>query len=141
MAQNPTASAAASNKRLPATRKTPGKVTTTKPPLKAAAKPVRKPAVRPMSHVPHVAKPAKAAKPAKSRKIRLVRDSFTMPEAEHALIAALKKRCLAIGVAARKSELLRAAILSLADLDDRAVVIALRRLDVIKTGRPAKAKK
>lgn len=92
-----------------------------------------------MSLVPYVAKPPKSTKPAK--KIRLIRDSFTMPETERALIAGLKQRCLALGVEARKSEILRAALAVLADLDDKAVVIELRRLQVIKAGRPAKTKK
>jgi len=99
-----------------------------------------------------VAKPAPVAvevtsevhateKPPKLKKTHLVRDSFTMPEAEYAMLALLKKRCLAVGVAAKKSELLRAAVAGLVALDDQALVAALQRLDAIKTGRPAKALK
>jgi hypothetical protein len=47
-----------------------------------------------------------------------VRDSFTMPENEYAVIAALKKRCVVAGVPAKKSEILRAAIANLAKLSD-----------------------
>ena len=83
----------------------------------------------------------KKAKPAKVKKARLVRDSFTMPEGEYAQIAALKARCLSAGVAAEKSEILRAAVASLAKLNDASVLAAVRRLDVIKTGRPAKGSK
>ena len=83
----------------------------------------------------------KKAKPAKVKKAKLVRDSFTMPEGEYAQIAALKARCLKAGVAAKKSEILRAAVASLAKLSDAAVLAAVRRLDVIKTGRPAKGAK
>ncbi len=83
----------------------------------------------------------KADKPEKPKKIKLVRDSFTMPETEYALIAALKKRCLEAGVSAKKSEILRAAVAGLAKLSDKSVVSAIRRLDVIKTGRPAKGSK
>ncbi len=61
-----------------------------------------------------------------------------MPAAEYAAIAALKKRCLDAGVAAKKSEILRAAILGFARLGDAKVVAAIRGLDAIKTGRPAK---
>lgn len=81
------------------------------------------------------------AKPAKVKKTKLVRDSFTMPAAEYAAIAALKKRCLDAGVAAKKSEILRAAILGFARLGDAKVVAAIRGLDAIKTGRPAKGAK
>ena len=139
MAQKPPADMA--DKSQPATRKTPRKPAASRPARKAAAKPAQQPAALPAIDIPSSAEPAKAAMPAKLRKSRLVRDSFTMPEAEHALIAALKKRCLKIGVAARKSELLRAAIAGLAALDDQAVVAALQRLDVVKTGRPAKTPK
>ena len=64
-----------------------------------------------------------------------------MPELEYALIAALKKRCLDAGVSAKKSEILRAAVANLAKLSDASVAAAVRRLDAIKTGRPAKKSK
>lgn len=80
----------------------------------------------------------KAAKPAKAKKMKLVRDSFAMPESEYAQFAAVKKRCLSSGLAARKSEVLRAALAGLAALDDAAIVAAIRRLDLVKTGRPGK---
>jgi len=115
----------------------------------AETKPVARPAVRESSPAkkvahesePFVAKGNRADKPAKAKKARLVRDSFTMPEGEYALIAALKKRCLHAGVAAKKSEILRAAIANLAKLGDTSVVAAVRRLETIKTGRPAKSSK
>ena len=90
---------------------------------------------------PFVAKAKKASKPAKTKKPKLVRDSFTMPEREYALIAALKKRCLDAGVSVKKSEILRAAVANLAKLSDASVLAAVRRLEVIKTGRPAKGSK
>ena len=115
----------------------------------SAKKPVARPAARkspPAEKVAHEPEPFAtkrntADKPAKVKKAKLVRDSFTMPEGEYALIAALKKRCLNAGVAAKKSEILRAAIASLAKLSDASVVAAVRRLDAIKTGRPAKSSK
>ena len=67
-----------------------------------------------------------------------MRDSFTMPEAEHAVIAGLKKRCLTLGVAAKKSEILRAALAVLSRLSDADLATAIQGLAVIKTGRPAK---
>lgn len=70
-----------------------------------------------------------------------MRDSYTMPEAEHAVITGLKKRCLSLDVAARKSEVLRAALAVLARLSDAEVAAAIQGLAVIKTGRPAKGAK
>ena len=67
---------------------------------------------------------------------KVVRDSFTMPRAEHALIADLKSRALAQGVAARKSELLRAGIQLLDALENEELRRVLSRLARVKTGRP-----
>lgn len=83
----------------------------------------------------------KAGKPAKVKKAKRIRDSFTMPEGEYALIALLKKRCLDAGIPAKKSEILRAAIANLAKLSDTSMVSAVRKLQTIKTGRPAKSSK
>lgn len=84
---------------------------------------------------------AKVDKNAKPKKAKLVRDSFTMPELEYGLIAAVKKRCIAKGVAVKKSEVLRAAIISFAAQSDAAVSAALEALEIIKTGRPPKGQK
>jgi hypothetical protein len=98
----------------------------------AASKPVQ--AAKPVAS-------NKADKPVKAKKVKLVRDSFTMPEDEYAVIALLKKRCLDAGVSAKKSEILRAAVAGLAKLSDASVTASIRRLPVIKTGRPAKGSK
>ena len=107
----------------------------------AAAK--KSPPAKKIAHEPEPfpTQEIRKAKPAKVKKAKLVRDSFTMPEGEYAQIAALKARCLKTGVVAKKSEILRAAVASLAKLSDAAVLAAVRRLDVIKTGRPAKGTK
>src|SRR5712692_8801527 len=42
-----------------------------------------------------------------AKKAKVVRDSFTMPEADHGKLAELKSKCLAAGVSVKKSELLR----------------------------------
>ena len=75
------------------------------------------------------------------KKEKLVRDSFTMPESEYSLIAAVKRRCLAMGVAVKKSEVLRAAVIGFAALSDAELAVALQTLVVIKTGRPPQGKK
>lgn len=82
---------------------------------------------------------AKELKEEKHKKRKMVRDSFTMPETDYAHIAALKERCLKAGVSAKKSEVLRAALNCLATLSDIELTKAIADLDVIKTGRPAKA--
>lgn len=88
-----------------------------------------------------VARDKSVGKPPKHKKAKLIRDSFTMPDGEYAVIANLKMRCLDAGVPAKKSEILRAAVANLAKLSDSTLVAAIRRLEVIKTGRPAKGSK
>jgi len=77
----------------------------------------------------------------KPRKMKLVRDSFTMPQDEYDLLAELKSRCLAAGVAAKKSEILRAAVVRFAEASDLQVRRMIQKLPPIKTGRPAKDSK
>lgn len=125
--------------------------TEVKPPAKAAAKPAAKPAAKvvakPAAKV--VAKPAAKAQPSepaakvakpttpvKAAKVKLVRDSFTMPSDEYALLSELKQRALDGAHHAKKSELLRAGIKLLASLDNAALVRALSAVPAIKTGRP-----
>jgi len=87
------------------------------------------------SPVPEGRKATKA--PPKVRP-QLVRDSFTMPEADFAFIATLKARAMDSRRAAKKSELLRAGLRLLATLDSKALVAALDQLEPVKTGRPSK---
>ncbi|TFZ01641.1 hypothetical protein [Ramlibacter rhizophilus] len=81
---------------------------------------------------------AKTAGEEKPRKPKLVRDSFTIPKTEYAVIDALKERAARGGSPAKKSELLRAGIKLLASLDDAAFANAMKQVPTIKTGRPAK---
>lgn len=115
----------------------------TRPVAKTSSAVKRTPLAKKSAHepAPFVAKNKKPGKPAKVKKPKLVRDSFTMPDGEYALITALKKRCLNAGIPVKKSEILRAAVANLARLSDVSVVAAIRRLDIIKTGRPAKGSK
>lgn len=129
---------------------TPAAKPAAKPVVKAAAKPAAKPAAAPktVAAAAPVAAPKAAVsapekpveKSLKVKKGKLVRDSFTMPEAEYSLIAAVKKRCLTRGMAVKKSEVLRAAVISFAAQSDAAIAAALLTLSVIKTGRPLKGK-
>lgn len=120
--------------------------TTAKPVVKAAVKtaPINAASAMPMAAPKPTATKA-AAKPVvkniKPKKAKMIRDSFTMPEAEYSLIAAVKKRCLAQGIAAKKSEVLRAAIIGFVAQSDADVTAAVKSLAVIKTGRPPKGHK
>lgn len=78
-------------------------------------------------------------KPDPEERVKLVRDGFTMPEADYALIAELKHRLHAAHREAKKSELLRAGLQALALLDAQALAAALDRLAPVKTGRPRKS--
>jgi len=82
-----------------------------------------------------------AEKPAKVEKHRkkLVRDSFTMPADDFALIAMLKERALDGKRPAKKSELLRAGLRALIGLKATELAAALNALAPVKAGRPTKA--
>ena len=107
-----------------------------RPVAKSAAKPVVKP-VKAAAPTPTPAAPAQPPKPAKV-KAKLVRDSFTMPQADFAIIAALKERALGFRRPTKKSELLRAGLQALAGLNDTALQAALNALAPLKPGRPKK---
>lgn len=80
-----------------------------------------------------------ARKPDPEERLKLVRDGFTMPAADYALIAELKHRLHDVKREAKKSELLRAGLQALAKLDAPALAAALDGLAPVKTGRPRKA--
>lgn len=71
------------------------------------------------------------------KKPKLVRDSFTIPKAEYAAIDTLKGRALKLGVGVKKSELLRAGLMLLQQLNDAHFKAAMASVPTIKTGRPA----
>jgi hypothetical protein len=98
-----------------------------------AAKPAA-PAAKAVAAAPVVS----ASKPPKL-KAKLVRDSFTMPQADFDLIAGLKERALGFKRPAKKSELLRAGLQVLAGLNDTALRTTLNGLAPLKPGRPKKA--
>ena len=89
-------------------------------------------------HAPKHRAHGKASKKLTGPRPNLVRDSFTMPQSDFAVIATLKATALGARRAAKKSELLRAGLRALAALDAKALVAALDRLDPVKTGRPKK---
>lgn len=88
------------------------------------------------------AKSAKDVKTAiKPKKVKLVRDNFSIPAHEHALLVDLKKRAKNLGKEFKKSEFLRAGIAHLVSLTDSVLVNTLAKVERVKTGRPAKKSK
>ena len=74
----------------------------------------------------------------KARKPKLVRDSFTMPEQEYAVIGQVKKACLKAGFEIKKSELLRIGVALISQIDRATLQSVLSALPQLKTGRPKK---
>jgi hypothetical protein len=69
----------------------------------------------------------------------MVRDSFTMPKAEFAVLDILKTRAANLKAPAKKTEILRAGIKALAGMSDATFLAALAAVPSLKTGRPAKS--
>ena len=122
----------------PAKAAKPAASAATKPAKKVEAKkaPAAKKAVAPKA--PKAAAPvvAKVSKDVKAKKPKLVRDSFTIPKDEYAVIETLKQRAATLAQPVKKSELLRAGLKVLAGLSDAALRSALQAVPSIKTGRP-----
>jgi hypothetical protein len=112
----------------------------TKPAPAAPAKKItaKKVAVKKVATAPKPTADKKPAKPPKAEKIKvkLVRDSFTMPSGDWALIQQLKERALGFKRPTKKSELLRAGLHALAGLTDAKLQAALNTLEPLKVGRP-----
>jgi hypothetical protein len=102
-------------------------------PVKSVSK--KAPAKRPVSKAPAI--PKVAEKAVKAKKPKLVRDSFTIPKAEFAVLEELKQRAAKLTRPVKKSELIRAGIKALAALSNAAFLTALNQVPTIKTGRPA----
>jgi hypothetical protein len=140
------------------TRQSSASKSAAKSPVKSAArttgearKATKRPATRPTAPVkpgtpvkpvqtktsPTIESP-KVNKKAKTDKVKVVRDSFTIPKAEYACIAEMKKRALGLGAEVKKSELIRAGLALLVALPDSAFSKALAQVPTLKTGRPGK---
>jgi hypothetical protein len=129
---SPTKPAAKKPVQKAATQSSPKSATKAAP--KPAAKPAPKPAAKPK------AKPVEqAAGDLKLKKPKLVRDSFTFPKDEYQAIAGLKQKALGLKHSAKKSEILRAGLMLLNALNDKAFLAALAKVPALKTGRPAKS--
>lgn len=78
--------------------------------------------------------PAKSATVPPTKKV--VRDTFTMPEDDYALLARLKQRSLSMCLETYKSELVRAGLRLLARLPDDEFRTAVQTVERVKVGRP-----
>lgn len=103
---------------------------TVKPSVKAKTASSAKPSTQ--------AKAKPVAEP-KTKKPKLVRDSFTFPKDEYQAIAALKVKALGLKQSVKKSEILRAGLMLISSLNDKAFLAALNKVPALKTGRPAKS--
>ena len=72
---------------------------------------------------------------------KVVRDSFTMPVEDYELIGVLKQRCIGLGFAMKKSELLRAGLAALNQLPDVSLAQVVGAVEQVKAGRPPGKKK
>jgi len=66
---------------------------------------------------------------------KVVRDGFTMPQADYAKLKSLKAICIKGGVAVKKSELLRAGLQVLAALPVQELLLRIQGLPPVKAGR------
>ena len=94
---------------------------------------------------------SKAVKPKLSRKVsqvtavkpekqKLVRDSFTIPEAEYQILVNAKKSLTKSGVEVKKTELLRVGLLLIGKTSLTVLKRHLGGLKKLKSGRPGKSK-
>ncbi len=119
------------------------KVTKPAAPARAGAVPAARSAAKPvaaqakMRRIPILA--ADTAAKDKARKPKLVRDSFTMPEQEYAVLSQVKKACLKAGFEIKKSELLRIGVALISQIDLATLQTVLSALPQLKTGRPKKS--
>lgn len=72
-----------------------------------------------------------------SEREQVIRDGFSMPASDYALIEQLRKRALEDGEVLNKSELVRAGLKALTNLPHDKFLKAVRAVGKVKTGRPA----
>ena len=128
------------------TTKTAPKKTTSKPVAAKKTAPKPAPKAAPAVEVKKVVKQKEAkdkevaVAKEKTKKANLVRDSFTMPEAEYKLIGDVKRDCLQAGIEVKKSELLRVGVALVRQMDIAKLKAAITALPELKAGRPKKEK-
>jgi hypothetical protein len=68
-------------------------------------------------------------------KSKAIRDLFSMPPDDHAIIAQIQAKCLKVGIVASKSQVIRAGLHALCDLSDVEVGTLVARLEQLKPGK------
>jgi hypothetical protein len=113
-----TARKTAAPRKTTASRKTPGRAARKKASAPLAPEPTQ-PATT-GSAARKTAAPARTVKKAgdEPKKLKLVRDSFTLPKVEYAVIGILKTRAARLSRPARKSEIVRAGLKALVGMSD-----------------------
>ncbi|MFS2218601.1 hypothetical protein ACCD08_29235 [Telluria sp. Tellsp104] len=139
-AAKPAAKKAAATKAAPAKKVAAVKKAAVAPARTVRAKAAPTPAKVAREAARAIAAPVKStrakAAPAPAARPHLVRDSFTMPEQEYAVLATVKQACLKAGFEVKKSELLRMGVALLGQLDAASLRAVLDSLPQLKTGRP-----
>jgi len=112
-------------------------------PRKSASPAVQRPAAsKAVKKTAPLKKPAVAAKPKKPAaapaELKVVRDGFTMPQADYDKIKSLKALCLKNGVEVKKSQLLRAGLIALEALPLAELLQRIAKLAPVKAGRKKK---
>jgi len=102
--------------------------------VKKAPKPAAKPVAKKAGVTP---KPA-AKKAEKAPKVKVVHDSFSMPKSEYRKIAEIKESCFKAGLQVKKSEVLRAGLKALGEMDGAQLKSVIAGLGKVKTGRSKK---
>lgn len=97
---------------------------------KKAVKPAVKSAAKKAGAMP---KPA-AKKPEKTPKVKVVHDSFSMPKTEYQKIAEIKEACLKAGLHVKKSEVLRAGLKALDEMNEAQLKSAIAGMGKVKAG-------
>jgi hypothetical protein len=97
-------------------------------------------AVKPAAKKQVKAIPKSAAKkPKKVPKVKVVRNNFAMPQNEYKEIAKIKDAFRKAGLSVKKSEVLRAGLKALGELNNGADEAHIGRgLEMVKAGRPNK---
>jgi hypothetical protein len=86
--------------------------------------------------VPKSDRPSASKSPGKGGVGKVVRDSFTMPEEDYALIERVRHLCLKKMMVVNKSEVLRVGVQLLNALPEKEIVERIKALPKVKTGRP-----
>ncbi len=84
-------------------------------------------------------KPPEEKKPKlkpKAVRPKIIRDSFTLPENDYRLIGKIKQECMRGGIDTNKSEIVRAGLKILAEMNRGELKEAFRRVEKIRVGRP-----